>query len=670
MYTKKNIYFIAMVLLGISTISLTTARAEEFLQAEELEPVIGAGEVSPLPDLQVEDLYVEIEEDDPAEKEQEEEKVNFDSLGVLSPGNGGVRLTYWADRSYDDIVNILNRLNISTNSRAYNTFLERLILSTTTTPMPEKEGDWGKIIDVRIKKLINSGRFEQARLLINALPEPMRTNLYGKQIVEMGLVDFNNTSVCETVYSRSPETARLPFWKITDVICSVIAGEKAGVEYKLQQIKSENITMPNGLQALILNAINNRDIAQDVQIEINPWSLNLMRLLGYGIVVPDELDSIYIKRGLLFNTGVDAYDRTLLAEEMFTHSAITPKILYAVYNSVPNSYSFTDADDGTFTDKEASKTNDLSDTKALGSHQVPLPFVRMQAYKYILEAKSLRDKVLRVKQVFDSAKTYAEKIKTLEIFAPMFVDIQPNNSWEGQKIARMFYAVGDFVNAEKWAGKNPTVFWFEKSLAERFSDPKNAVVFKQSGGLFSEIDEIDRLKQTSLPKKKTGIFASFFGSSNSNKTENYEGSLENGEQGYVNENSLAENGQKRRAWIQWVEDKYNTEDTFVGSMYITQAFLILESLGYKISDGAWVYISQKSTFVEKNVISPAKIRALNILLKDAIDPIYVLMAVKEFIEQTEISDIEFAKVLNVLYRAGYGDLAQKLAFERIVYHTW
>ena len=634
--------------------------------AENLNPTFGTGEISPLRDLQVEQLEVEVDAEPVGVVKKGE--INLDTLGVLNENNGGVSKNYWAKRSYEEVVEVLTQLNISTKSRAYNTFLERLILSTTNVPVPEKNLQWGKVIDIRIKKLINAGRFDSAVKLINVLPAQYGADVYGKEIVKMGLVDFNNASVCETFYKQSEQNFRLNFWRITDLICSVIADEKAAVDSKLLELKSQKGLLPSGLESLILMSVHGTEIAQDVKISINPWSLNLMRLLGYGIGVPDELDSIYIKRGLLLNAGVDAYERMLLAEEMFATSAIDANTLHAIYASVPDSYEFAekiiDADVKT-AGKDKKKTDKKTDV-AKSKMIIPLGFQRMKAYKAVKKSSVLRDKLLAVKQVYDNAISYRDKIETLYIFAPMFENIKPVSGWMGEKIARMFYAVGDFNQGLKWALKNKDALWYEMALAQRVSTPRNAIKFKQDSDISTDVS----VDNTVPAKQKTGFFSSVFGDQEIAVDDTLKSDETLKSDDYVNASPLAQEKDKRNAWVQVIKKKYNKDNAFIGARRMTQAFLSLEAFGYTISDTEWIQAASLSGYVQEIAFSPAKIRVLNIFSKKASDPIQVLLAVRPFIEQSDIGDEEFSKIVNVLYRSGYSVVAQRMALERLAYHDW
>ena len=632
-------------------LALSPFSVQNHALAEDLNPTLGVSEVSLLDDLPVKQAEANIA----AGGSDEKAEINPDTLGILNETNGGVSKDYWVNRSYEDVAEVLTQLDISTISRAYNTFLERLILSTTNVPVPETPSQWGKILDIRIKKLINAGRFASAVKLINTLPTQYGADLYGKEIVKMGLVNFDNASVCGAVEKQSEQNFSLNFWRITDLVCSVVAGEKADVDAKLLELKSQKISLPEGLKPLILMAVHGTEIPQYVRVSINPWSLNLLRLLGYGIGVPADLDSVYIKRGLLLNTNVDAYDRILLAEEMFAASAIDTNTLYSIYSSVTDSPELGGERTGE-DKKKIAKNENSAKSKVL----MPLGFQRIKAYKAVEKSPLLGDKLRAVEQVYDNATSYRDKIETLYIFAPMFEKIKPVSGDQGEKVARMFYAIGDFKQGLKWALKNKEALWYEMALAQRVSTPKNVIKFIQGEGFSSDVDD----SNTISPEEEKGLFDSIF----SNEEVETDYASKSGV--YVNASPLAQDIDERNAWVQFIKKKYGKDKRDIGARRMTQAFLSLEALGYTISDAEWIQASSMSGYVQEMAFSPAKIRALNILSNKTYDPIETLLAVRPFIEATDVGDEDFSKIMKVLYRAGYGEIAQRMALERLAYHDW
>ncbi len=616
--------------------------------AEELVPASSAGEIAPLPELQVDELEVEVEQ---KVKEEEKEVINPDTLGIYTSENGGVPFDYWGSRSFEDVLSVLKRIDVDSKSPAYSMFLEKMMLSTTAVPIPVLEGNKGRLFDIRVKKLIKAGRFEEAYELIGTLEKSYSINHYSKEIARMGLVEFNNASVCKTLYEQSQETSKVPFWRITDVICAVNAGEKAGVDYKLEQLKSSNISLPAGLETLIKHAVHGTPIDDNVHIDLNAWSLNLMRLLGYGVEAPENIYSIYVKRGLLMNTGVDSYARVSLAEKMFVNGALPLKNLQAVYVSVAKDYK-QELGEAVVTENNEKNGKVVSDT-------TPLSLQRVKAYQYMLGNVSLHYKIARLQEVYANANTYRDKLETLYIFAPLFKDEVPFKNEIGVQIARMFFAVGQFKVATKWAEKNDNSLWYEMALAERLSTPNNAPEFEENGGVFSVLEG-----EGEQPKTST-VFGGFFDADDTNNT-----TTKNTSEVYINQNPLAHNTNKRRVWMNYVNKKYKENMQYSGGNFITQAFLTLEALGYKISDGSWIAVAKDSSLVVQMSLDPAKIRALEILLNNTNDPIEIVLAVRPYVEMPNISDGEFAKILSVLYRAGYGDVAKRIAFERIIYHGW
>ena len=196
-----------------------------------------------------------------------------DVIGIYDKYNGGVDLDYWKNRSYNDILNILKGIKINTKSYAYNSALRRIILSKVNIPKPDPKEDIGKIAKVKIDLLINAGRFDDAKQMIEIMPADVRNKLFVKKLVKMGLVDFDNRLVCETLSEQSQEVLNSPFWQATK-ICLTIAydgsdAKKEEINKKINEIEVSNIQIPTGLKELVLYYVFDEEITVNQEIDVN-----------------------------------------------------------------------------------------------------------------------------------------------------------------------------------------------------------------------------------------------------------------------------------------------------------------------------------------------------------------------------------------------------------------
>ena len=111
------------------------------------------------------------------------------------------------------------------------------------------------------------------------------------------------------------------------------------------------------------------------------------------------------------------------------------------------------------------------------------------------------------------------------------------------------------------------------------------------------------------------------------------------------------------------ESKRLRNNEKISGLKMSSAFSMLESIGYKISDASWLFASQNSSYQEVRVLDPAKSKALQIYIKNAQDPIHILMITQQFVNQVEVNDTEFAKVINALYRADFIAIIRELILE-------
>ena len=328
-----------------------------------------------------------------------------DVIGIYDKYNGGVDLDYWKNRSYNDILNILKGIKINTKSYAYNSALRRIILSKVNIPKPDSKEDIGKIAKVKIDLLINAGRFDDAKQMIEIMPADVRNKLFVKKLVKMGLVDFDNRLVCETLSEQSQEVLNSPFWQATELVCLTIAydgsdAKKEEINKKINEIEVSNIQIPTGLKELVLYYVFDEEITVNQEIDVNPWSLNIMRLIGFGTYIGDDIDDIYVKRGLLLNKEIDSYKRLKIAEELFINDAIDNDKLYTIYNSLNKDFNVEKiVDDET------------------GNEYYPKTYQRYLYYKSLMILNG-KNKVNEVLNIVSSAESYSEKINAVRIFFP------------------------------------------------------------------------------------------------------------------------------------------------------------------------------------------------------------------------------------------------------------
>ena len=555
-------------------------------------------------------------------------------------------LDYWKNRSYNDILNILKGIKINTKSYAYNSALRRIILSKVNIPKPESEEDTGKIAKIKIDLLINAGRFDDAKQMIQIMPIDVRNKLFAQKFVKMGLVDFDNRLVCETLSEQNQEELNLAFWQATKLVCLTIAydgsdNKKEEINKKINEIEIFDIQIPTGLKELILYYVFDQEITVDKEIDINPWTLNIMRLIGFGTYIGDDINDIYIKRGLLLNKEIDSYKRLQIAEELFINDAIDNDKLYSIYNSLSKD----------FTVKK------IVDSKT-GNEYYPKTYQRYLYYKSLMILNG-KNKINKVLNIISSAESYSEKINIIRMFSSMLKNVIPFNGEKGVKVAKLFYSIGDIENGNKWMQKNKDALWFERAVLEPINPTENPIVFNQRYGVFNDFETSIGIEKSN----KSSIFSSIF--SNKKPIKNNIKRIKK-----VNHNPLAENSQQRIIWMNYQKSQESKQqlrnNKGISGLKMSSAFSMLESIGYKISDASWLFASQNSSYQEVRVLDPAKSKALQIYIKNAQDPIHILMITQQFVNQVEIVDTEFSKIINALYRADFIAIIRELILERSI----
>ena len=646
--------FVKFIIVVFSLLFSHFSYADEKLEsAEKLKPNADSGTILTIEDAEVEEiekLEEEKEEKTEDETDEDEEQTETapidisvaDTIGIYDEQNGGVNSSYWQGRTYENIYNVLKNINISTTSPAYNRGIRNIILSKTSVPNPISSESVGKIAKLKVDLLIKAGRFDEAKALIQKMPLDIKNHLFSKQLVKMALVDFDNSLACSTLNGQTPQAKKKAFWVVTELVCLTIGHDglnqeqKSVINEKINNAQSANIELPDGVKELILYYVFNQEINEKVKIKLNPWTLNLMRLIGVGVEIDQsDLTDMYIKRGILLNAQIDDYTRLKLAEELFITEGLPIHKLYQVYNSLKS---------GFVVEKIANPET--------GEEKYPSAYQRYLEYKALLSLKSY-EKPQYIIDLVAGQDGYGEKIKLIRIFAPMLKGLTPYSSKTAVKVAKMFYAIGDYETANAWGEKNEVAMWFELALSEPINPSINPVEFNQGYGVFEGFE-------TQVEEQQQDLFSSIFGGNNPSVTEQEK--KKNIKK--VNQNPLAEDVKKRKSWM--LHEFKSQKVKGASGLRMGAVFAMLEAVGYEISDASWLYASQKSTYVESRVLSPAKSKALQIYTKTAKDPTHILIVARQFVDKNELSDSEFAKVMNILYRAGFENIVRDIMLERAV----
>ncbi len=564
---------------------------------------------------------------------------NPDGTGILTREGGAVKYDFWQNRSFISIFDILRNLDMSTLSPAYNRYVHKIIISTTAVYPPVDLSDVGSILHTRINQLIKIGKFDDAEKLISSMDPKLRTWQDDKLLAKILLVRFKNNEVCQILAKQSDEVKKETFWTITGLLCSAVSKDKDRLAKSLADVKTRSVVVPSGFIGLINYYAFDKAIDPKIYVNVNVWSLNIINILKFGIVIPKNLNDAFTQHGLLFNKEVDVFGRVKIAESMFANTGLDSKVLFSIYARFPKSYK-------------------LSATKSVKSAD-SITFLRIKTYKILKSKLDFNSRFRSLAKALNSIDSKQQRLLTMNIFAPLFKVFPPEGGANGEKMARLFYAVGEMKFAKAWSDLNKTSLWFERILAHPLPTPLKPIALKSgfykyrgidSKYLLAEADKSSESKTSLSPKRVEGDFAP--SSTNNGDLSNQKIQMDN--------------------WIDTVVRKQKSTNNFNSGFFVARSFLILQSLGYKLTDEHWLKVSRITTSdvsQPQSTASFAKIYALKAFANLTADPLHILLGTKNFVN-SKLDLTSFTQVINVMYRARLDNLARSLAYERVALIKW
>ncbi len=535
-----------------------------------------------------------------------------DTIGLYSPKSGGIKATYWQDYDYVKVLNALQQADSGSSSYAYDQTLKRVVLSGT--PVPKSTQQAGDIFAFRLQALMNAGRLVDAQKLLHTIPYDMRVTRYADSLAKIHIAYFDNASLCGLWHMQPDKVKTQAFWERTHILCLTLDGNVAGVE---EAFKNAQNPLPEGFQALIEFGLKGTDIDPDTGIDINIWTVHLMRALGFGVDVPVDADmaSYY---GLLQNLAVPDDQRAYYAYQLFKQRSIPASFVGVVYQTVVPYVPTPNTGEMPFDVALESETQDIRYAhmpywlRAL-SYQQAVRVSEQDTRTPNANTDRLIDIIL---QQIDRETNYNDRMTTVRLFAPLLQKIPAYTHPQSKRIAGILYASGYYDTAESWAQHNPMRLWYERTLYQI---------------LTSAPDTTHNVKTFTAAKGGCG-----------------------------------DRPLNPSEWMAYV-----TKTDADNAVYrISEAFMTLESLGCVVGNAYWQQLADMTPLLIQDIIAPAHIRTLQVKYNRAVNALPVVLAIKPFVERVDISHMEMAKVYTLLYDIGYAKLAAQIAYERNTYNPW
>ena len=258
------------------------------------------------------------------------------SIGVRTKINDIMRLDVWQDMSASEIVKQLNYIPDVVSSKALQTILIDLYLSTSNPPRGNSN-DIIKFLETRLIKIKSSGQSKKLYQLIKQLPQGVRWEIWRRWLIEYELLMHKDEKACALINQASRSNSN-HFWQTSRIFCLSINNKLNEAEFIFDLIKSK------GFSDLIFEKLFKIMNGDEIDFKLDK---NNIKIKPIHIVMMDTL-KIAIKVNFIADLGIEYTDplltltyltpeaRSFLLDKKINYGYVSSEQIIENYKSVSN----------------------------------------------------------------------------------------------------------------------------------------------------------------------------------------------------------------------------------------------------------------------------------------------------------------------------------------------
>ncbi|MGE4351735.1 MAG: hypothetical protein AB7E52_06055 [Bdellovibrionales bacterium] len=268
--------------------------------------------------------------------------VDPETLGVLSPENGGLGSDVWKDTDRLVVDRLMSALILPAPSPTLNDLARRLLLTTAAAPMSATSDPEPKrsLLAQRIEALMALGAVSDAWKLSSLAEPKLVDDVTLRLLTEAALIGPDSKAVCDKVpglmaaHGKTDEEAGEQ-WQKSLLVCQLRAGDKEAVQLGVDVMREKG---PK--DALFLSLISKNILGESKRLprQLTPLKpLNLALLRQIEVPLPPELyarASALMTPELLKIKSSDEAARVDLAERAAAKGFLTVQQVADVYQSI------------------------------------------------------------------------------------------------------------------------------------------------------------------------------------------------------------------------------------------------------------------------------------------------------------------------------------------------
>jgi hypothetical protein len=208
--------------------------------------------------------------------------VDPSSVGVLSEEQGGFGLDMWSGTRRSLVERLMPRLPATTQSRAMQSLLRDLLLSTAR--VPEGQGTAPSLLGLRVERLIAAGKLEAVGALLRVTPAHVEDPALARADVAGRLLAGDNNGACKRTQAavRRDDDS---YWLKTLSFCKALDGEHSAAALGVALLREQGVD--DEPYYTLIEALAG-DEAANVESLIAPTALHLAMLRASRRAIPAD----------------------------------------------------------------------------------------------------------------------------------------------------------------------------------------------------------------------------------------------------------------------------------------------------------------------------------------------------------------------------------------------
>ena len=258
------------------------------------------------------------------------------SIGVKTNINDIMHLDVWQEMSASEIVKQLNYIPDIVSSKALQSLLIDLYLSTSNPPRGNSD-DIIKFLETRLIKIKSSGQSKKLYQLIEQLPKGQRWDIWRRWLIEYELLIHQDKKACEFINKEAKNNSNY-FWQKSRIFCLSINNKLNESEFILDLVKSKgfsDIVFENLFK--IMNGDKTDFQFDKTDSKFEPIHIIMMDTLKIPIEANYIADlGIEYTKPLLTLTYLTSEARSFLLDKKMNYDHVSSKQIIENYKSVSN----------------------------------------------------------------------------------------------------------------------------------------------------------------------------------------------------------------------------------------------------------------------------------------------------------------------------------------------